>query len=91
MYQNLSIHENEDWSRSRGSPPIDPELEEMDEENIEENRSDKAYYEEPHYKTRDGNGDSEKEDDPDILPSISLLLEKIQLFCSAVKTTSSLS
>ncbi len=91
MYQDLDTQENGDWSRSRDSQLIDPELEEMDEENVEENRSDEAYYEEPHYNTRDGNEDSEKEDDTDTLLSVSSLLEKAQLFRSAVKTASSLS
>ncbi len=90
MYQDLDTQEYGDWSRSRDSPPIGPELEEMDEENVEENRFDEAYYEEPHYNTRDGNGDSEKADDTDTLPSVSSLLEKAQLFRSAVKTARSL-
>ncbi len=63
----------------------------MDEETVEENRSDEAYYEESHYNKRDRNGDFKKEDDTDTLPSVSTLLEKAQLFRLAIKTASSLS
>lgn len=91
MDQDLDTQEYRNWIRSRDSLPIDSELEEMDEENVEENRSDEAHYEEPHHNTRDGNVDSQKEDDTDTLPSVSLLLEKAQLFRSDVKTASNLS
>lgn len=91
MYQDLDTQEYGNWIGSRDSLPIDPELEEIDEENVEENGSDEAHYEEPHHNTRDRNGDSEKEDDIDTPPSVSSLLEKAQLFRSAVKTPSTLS
>lgn len=91
MYQDQDTQEFENRIHSRDSPPIDSELEEMNEENVKENRSHKARYEEPHHNTRNGNEDFEKEDDTDTLSFVSSLLEKAQLFRSVVKTASNLS
>ena len=90
MYQDIDTQEYGNWICGRDSPPIDPELEQMDEENVEDNESDPAYYNEPNHNTKDGNGDSEKEDDTNTLPSVSSLLEKAQRLWSAVNTSRNL-
>ena len=87
MYQDLDTQEYRNWISNRNSPPIDPELEEMD----EENGSDKAHYEEPNQNAKSADADSEIEDDTDTLTSVSSLVEKAQLFRSAIKTASNLS
>lgn len=65
MYTDTQEYQN--WIRIQKSQPMDPELEQIDEDNLEENRSDEAYYDEPNHNKRDGNTDSEKEDDTDTL------------------------
>ena len=58
----------------------------IDEENLDDNGSDEAYYDKPNHNTRDGNTDSEKEDDTDTLRPVSSLIEEAQHTRSAVKT-----
>lgn len=70
---------------------MDPELEQIDEDNLEENRSDETYYDKPNHNKRDGNTNSEKKANTDILSPISLLLEQVQHSWSAVKTLRNLS
>ena len=91
MYQNLDTQKYGNWIRSKNSPPTDPELEEIDEENVEKNGYDNTYYDEPYHNARGANTDSEIEDDTNTLPSISSLVKKAYFFCSAVKTASNLS
>ena len=91
MYQDIDTQEYGNWIRSRDSLSIDPELEQMDEKDVEDNGSDLAYYDEPNHNTKDGNGDSDKENDTDTLPSVSSLLEKAQRLRSAVNTSRNLS
>ena len=76
MYQDIDIQEYQNWICNRKSQPINPELEQIDENNLEENGSDEAYYNEPNHNTKDRNTDSEKEDDTNTLPSVFLLLEQ---------------
>lgn len=86
MYQDVDIQEYQNWIRSRDSQPIDLELEQINKENLEGNGSDEAYYDEPNLNIRDGNTDSEKEDDNDTLPSVSSLVKEAQHIRLTVKT-----
>lgn len=53
IYQDIDTQEYQNWICSRLSQPIDPKLKQIDEENLEENGSDEAYYDEPNHNTRD--------------------------------------
>ena len=85
--QNLNTQKYQNSIFNRKTPPIDPELKEMD----RENRSDKAHYEEPNQNPKSADADSEIENDTNTLPSVSLLVKKAQLFHLAIKNVSNLS